>query len=139
MILAHVRKREMDHLVNEHPVVDQLRRCDVTPHTHSYECAGLAPCLADRGPAERGPAKRRASLHVITSDGLNTDTQFLYRETTVVVGNDVSRAPNPLQERRGAGCEFSVGNLHLHRDALDCQVARRDVVSGARRSEHRRE
>jgi len=126
MRLSGVGQREMRHLVHQHPVGEQLLRGHPTPELHADEGVGIGEGLAA---VHAGPGLR----HEPHPDGGGG-------EAPVIAGDDVGRAPRPLEDRRCLAVEVLAVELKLQHRTTHAQllVRTRGPVSGQqeRRQRH---
>ncbi len=93
----------MNHFVDEHPVIHELRGRRLPAHAQANESALSSPSSAAMDPAAAG--------------GRHGDMQRSCWETTVVVGDDIGRASNPGDHGLRSACEFPGRYVDAHVNA----------------------
>ena len=103
MRLAGVGQREVRHLVNQHPVREELRVRDLAPDAHADEGSGIGEGLA--------------AAHAVAPFCHHPHPEAADREAAVVTGDNIGRAAHPGEERCAAPGKSAAIEVDLQRSA----------------------
>ena len=115
VLLAHVRQRQVGHLVDQHPVVGQLGLGGVAPHGDADHATVVAV--------------RRSAPHAVAFGGADVKHQLRDRKLAIVAADDTGGVLDPSEDGGDALGEMAVVEVDAERRAVCSQYLRRRLSS----------